>query len=95
MRPESLPIARVEWVDAASHEVGWRGYEEVLEDSDPVVCTSVGFIVLDREDVVVLALSCSPDSDGRVYKVGEVLQIPRECVRDVRPLEERRAKKSG
>jgi hypothetical protein len=79
------PIVRVVWADSHAYG-GWKIVEEWAAHITParMVCESVGWLLIDGRDYLVLAQS-------RGNRVGEatwadMVQIPRVAVRTVTPL---------
>lgn len=69
-----VKIELVNWVDSCSHH-GWK-------DSDPddyvAFCQSVGFVVRDAPDRVVLALNRSADEVTQPW--GDLITIPKTSI---------------
>ena len=76
---ESMKLVRVEWADATSFSNEWLDFEEIAK-LHPDGYFSVGFLIEETEDVVVLAQSKA--------KVGyyNIFKIPRGCVREITEL---------
>ena len=63
-------ILEVSWIDSAGHG-GW--HSSSAQDYRPMDCSTVGYLIEDREDCVVLALNIAADAE---HDVGEVICIP-------------------
>lgn len=81
----SPPVVRVTWLDSHAYG-GWKSRDEWAEhiSADRLVCESVGWLVIDGRDYLVLAQS-------RGNRVGDatwadMVQIPRVAVQTVRVL---------
>jgi hypothetical protein len=73
-----FPVVIVTWVDAAT-ENGWTDTDEA-HDFVPPQCLTLGYLVADKPDHLVLAQSHGGDEMGNRWT------IPRGMVRDVRTL---------
>jgi hypothetical protein len=75
---------QIEWVDSVS-DGSWCDYDHALAQaasSDVMDCTSIGLLLSDSDNYILLATSYMRDGDlvqGR-------LQIPREAIREIREL---------
>lgn len=79
-RPQP-PMVLVEWEDATNVPT-WEAYEEAakFEDSDTEYrCTSVGYLIRDDEECVVVASRATVD----FKQVGLFERIPRGMVRKI------------
>lgn len=75
---------QVEWIDSIS-DGSWVTREEAVtraQKGDILACTSVGLLLADTDDYVLLATSHMRDGD----LVQGLLQIPRVAVRGVKEL---------
>ncbi len=77
--PKAMPVVEVEWIDSWAHG-GWQDPEDV--DGTPLKCRSVGYLLKNGPNTVVLALS---QHEGG--SVGDVLTIPSRCVTELRTLQ--------
>jgi hypothetical protein len=80
-----FPLVEVRWDDAASLDHGWVDPGE--EKPAPQIATTVGFLVTDTPDYVVIAST----TDGTW--VNGRFQIPRGMVKAIKPLRKKRASK--
>lgn len=76
---KKFPVVIVTWVDAAT-ENGWTDTDEA-HDFVPPQCLTLGYLVADKPDHLVLAQSHGGDEMGNRWT------IPKGMVRDVRTLE--------
>lgn len=78
-RPKQLyPLVEIVWDDAAGLRHGWTAKEEKLE---PYICLSVGFLIRETEDHILIA----QDTDGDGSHNGRS-QIPRGMVKKLKVL---------
>ena len=77
MGRREFPIVHVTWRDATT-QPGWGGPDE--HDGKTLEIESVGFLVRDKKDVVMIA-TCVDYGQG---KWADTLAIPRGCVRRVK-----------
>ena len=73
------PLYIVQWDDAES-AVDWQ--EEPLEPLAPCICTSIGFLVRDEPDRILIADSYF---DG-TRTISNTIKIPRGMIREMREL---------
>jgi hypothetical protein len=79
-KPTPLPrrIVAVTWKDITS-QADWVGeLEQVLEECNPILCVTVGWILKEDEEVMVLADSATKD---RTF--GGVTAIPKSVVVEI------------
>ena len=81
--PEGMipAIVRCTWVDAHSIDE-WTCRGELEEESEPALIESVGYLVLDRPDRIVLANSIDPDAAYDVGYAACAIVIPRKYMVD-------------
>lgn len=86
------PLVLVEWIDPSS-DGGWLELDAILADvaSRDDHCRTVGWIIHDEADYVVVAGSVGLVMDGK-RQVGDVSKFPRGCLVSVTPLKPRSAK---
>jgi hypothetical protein len=80
----------VSWVDSV-RTTGWRTADEAradLEQDDFLDCETVGFLVGETAERVILALNHQHVTGGEEM-VGETIIIPRQAIRSVRELRPR------
>ena len=80
MTPELIEVA---WLDSHSQS-DWRGYAELVKamGAHPLLCKSVGYLVLATEDrlVIVQSLSWSDDEQEKLELADSALIIPRGAI---------------
>lgn len=76
---KNFPLVMVTWVDAATDN-GWTDTDEA-HDFVPPVCQTIGYLVADKPDHVVLAQTHGGNEMGNRWT------IPRGMVSSVRTLE--------
>lgn len=77
----------IEWADSTSDH-GWDDEDAVLqshERSDHMLCCSVGYVIKDADDHIIIAQSFSA-TGPRSRGVGNVLTIPKSQIRDIKTL---------
>lgn len=78
-REKEIRPVRVEWVDSMG-TAGWRDYSPA-----DLRCTSVGILVDQNDERVVIANSVAHANQGTGY-YHDVLEIPRAAVKRIRRL---------
>jgi hypothetical protein len=81
MMPKRPRPALVRWTDACDAAPEWTASAKVAA-SRPVACQSVGFLLAEDDERVVLATSISEDGDA-----ANGIVIPTSCVTEVRYLD--------
>lgn len=85
MKPKAvdpLRLVLVEWLDAYTHDSGWKS-GKMLRKAAPVLVRTVGWVVKDDPDFITVAASHVPIDD---HYDGDVV-IPRGMIRgDVKDL---------
>ncbi len=71
MPDRDLPVHRVVWKDAYDGEAAWLPWEEAVEFRPRLIVT-VGILLSETEDELVLALSYDSDAD----RASHVIHIP-------------------
>lgn len=81
----TLQPVEVRWLDTASTH-GWHRLDELKDDDGMVEIRTVGYLT--RSDAKCVQVSQSRHIDDARYhmRVGEVLTIPRRCVRKITPV---------
>jgi len=75
--PKRLRPALVRWVDACDAAPEWTPTDKVAA-SRPVACQSVGFLLTEDDERLVLTTSVSDDGDA-----ASGIVIPTSCVTEV------------
>ena len=74
------PVVEVVWVDS-EHDAGWNTLQEVLEENEkPLECHSVGYLILEKDDRVVLATSIGMAVGEDDNQVSAYLTIPKAAI---------------
>ena|SRR5260370_38398362 len=77
---QKYPLVEVWWDDATHLDMGWKTQEEFKKESlHPEIVLSVGFLIAETQDHVVLAMDV--DKEGQHNQRG---QIPRSMVKHTR-----------
>ena len=79
MEESSPRQAIITWLDTA-HYPGWYGSRDEIPKR-PIGMESVGWMICQDDDVVVLAMTYSE------FKMGDLLVIPKRCVKSIEILE--------
>jgi hypothetical protein len=86
-RSNACPLVMIEWEDSAQPIPAWRFLAD-FEAPGIIVCTSVGWLIRDDDDVKALAPNMGGIDNKNSVQVSGVIQIPTRCVRHVTPLAE-------
>ena len=75
-----MKLVLVEWVDSYSGR-GWRKLSELVEDCEPLLCQSVGWLASEKNGhkVIVPHLSGERNDNVAVYGSGEIT-IPAKAI---------------
>jgi hypothetical protein len=81
-------LVYVEWIDSGrGHE--WRMLDD-LDDMLPAYCRSVGWIVREEEEYIVLAGNLAADApDGKPHQACQMMAIPKVAITTRRVLRKR------
>ena len=71
------PTVLVRWIDSTTTH-GWG--QTATDDHEPVTCETAGFLIKEANGYISFAQNRGPS------KVGEVISIPKACVKRVRRL---------
>lgn len=64
----------VRWIDSIRYADGWQSLDHYVRESErSLECETVGFVIHEREDSIMVAQSRMTDADGAVT---EVIRIP-------------------
>lgn len=70
----------VHWIDSIRHDHGWQSLDHYARESEKSLeCETVGFVIHERDDSIVVASSRMLGEGGCVT---EVIQIPLSAVRE-------------
>lgn len=76
---QKYPLVEIWWDDATHLEMGWKTQEEFKKEAlHPEIVMSVGFLIAETQDHVVLAMDV--DKEGQHNQRG---QIPRSMVKKI------------
>lgn len=74
------PIVEVAWVDS-EHDQGWNTLSAVLEEQEKTLeCRSVGYLITERADRVVLATSVGMAIGDDDEQISAYLTIPKASI---------------
>lgn len=79
MTESQKPLIKVHWVDSAQPYGNWHHLDD-LPALEVVVCQSVGWLVAESDDVLMLAQNLGDVETGNAQASG-LMRIPRACVR--------------
>ena len=77
---DDKPPVLVTWVDICSCDAAWMSLEDALEYA-PSPIKTVGWIIEDNEEYIVMVSSFSVEEDDRVC--GSVSAIPRSVIESI------------
>lgn len=81
-------IVEVNWVDS-EHHADWEKISDVIEEqSGSLGCRSVGYLISDTEDRIILATSVSEDEETE-EQVSAYITIPKICITSQKELRKR------
>ena len=70
----------IEWIDAHSTP-GWQSLDDLAESAEPLHCRSVGWLVSEKNGMVVLAPHISGEKNGNLRLFGSGnLAIPTKAI---------------
>jgi len=75
-----MRIVEVEWDDSVTHSTPWVSPDDLKLDGLAMRCTSVGYLVHQTPEAVVLAQSASFSRAGEVEEYGQPITIPRVAI---------------
>ena len=81
-----MEIVEIEWLDSQAYS-GWMPQKDMRDWNDELLCRSVGYLLREDKDRLVLVASES------VHSFADGLSIPRVCVRNIYYLTRKRGKK--
>ena len=88
-----MKLVRIDWIDShAGNE--WKSLDEARREAEKdsaLLVRSVGYVVADELDYILLAATWSPGEKSDEDMVNNLMQIPRVAVKDLQPLENREA----
>lgn len=81
----------VEWIDATTN-AGWEDMETVLEEK-PHKIETTGYLLIEKDDCVIIALTMSLDKDDGKWKVNGWFCIPKPWIISQRRVRIRRTER--
>jgi len=87
MASKPLKLVYVEWVDSATIH-GWHDIEELQDDGGTVFMQSVGWIIHETKEALMLAAHLHKDipENGAVRMAADAIAIPKVAIRVRRAL---------
>jgi hypothetical protein len=82
------PLVLIEWVDSSLPASGWR-YLQDQENTEPVICKSVGWLIKDEADCKVIVPHLGYGSRPDPYQGSGDIAIPSRCITRLTRLAER------
>lgn len=81
-----MKLVKIEWLDHVSFtEQIWRDDEE-YEDLEPITVISVGQVLKETEDYIVLILCFHKGNDGYKNKYSGDIMILKKCIKSIKEL---------
>ena len=77
MKSPNEKIVLVEWVDSCTHQ-GWNAPSDISHTAK--TCFTVGCVVRETRQIIVLAGSCAMDDDDHFDQVTGTITIPQSCI---------------
>jgi len=84
MRPKLLQLVQVEWIDAASTDIGWTNFDDLTATTEPML--SVGWIIRYDDKVISLVQNMYKEEQDRHYS--HLINIPVSSVVEIQILEQ-------
>jgi len=78
-----LQLVQVEWVDAASTDIGWTNFDDLIATTEPML--SVGWIIKYDDKVISLVQNMYKEEYDRHYS--HLINIPVSSVVEIQILE--------
>jgi len=75
----TVPLVWIEWEDSGQAIPQWQWLDN-LEAPTATKCITVGFLVLDDEQVKAVAVSLGDGNDPETAQVSGVVTIPSRCI---------------
>ena len=76
----SCPLVMIEWEDSAQPSPNWRHLQDAGTPT-PIVCRSVGWLIVDTARVKVIAPNMGAIDDPTSIQMSGTITIPTRCVR--------------
>lgn len=80
----SFKIVEVIWADSEQN-AAWEKLEDVLNDQGSLNCKTLGYVVADTEDRIILASTASVD-DTYEDLISHYMTIPKSCIVSIKEL---------
>lgn len=77
-------LVLVTWVDPCAGHTGWQSFKR-MASAEPSTCYSVGFVVVETKEKIVLSPDYSRDHNGR-DDGGTPFAIPKSTIRSIKRL---------
>jgi len=71
-------LVLIEWKDICDPHAGWKSLEESAE-FNPMPCKSVGWLIFENPEKVIIAQDISGDEETNGLSV-----FPRGCIKDIK-----------
>jgi hypothetical protein len=85
-------IVRIDWQDHFSNADGWKLWSEIKNiELHKIVCTSVGVVIAQDDDQVVIAQNWHPAESGDT-KVADFMVIIKGCIKKITVLKRKELK---
>lgn len=83
-KKQTFKIVEILWEDS-EQAAAWEKLEDVLNDQGSLACKSVGYLIADKDDRVILASSMSSD-DEYEESVSHYITIPKSSILQMKDL---------
>lgn len=80
------PLKLIQWADAFNGDHAWTEEEDIPEEIDPLIISTTGFEIRRSEELVTLAMSWHPRTDGEGAHVCDLFHIPISQIRRERTI---------
>ncbi len=80
-------LVKVQWIDSHTY-VGWRDREFLIKEAqqEELLCESIGYLLYEGEDHIVLAPNLSYENDGKWGSASNVFLIPNVSIKKMEDL---------
>lgn len=80
-----MQIVIVKWLDAFGCSSSWRERDDI-EKATPSICESVGWLIKDEDDYIVLVPHVANETLGSTWQGCGDMTIPRAAIQRINPL---------
>ncbi len=76
---EKLKRETIRWVDPDSEDA-WQEVSHARNDPPAFICESTGYVLMESEDMLRMALTIGYAPDGQICAVAQTFSIPKTCI---------------